>query len=148
MPSDDILVGPDKLQTAAELQLRRIEEAVKASLKWPKRFLALLAATCVLLLGATGFTSYLYVNQASVTATAQAAAQAAKVEAQVVRRDAIQACEDRNRRILASTANWDFFVDLALRGDTKPKDIAAGNALKAHVARTNVPQDCVKEFSS
>lgn len=133
----------DKLQEAAEAQLTRIDGivkgAVKASLKWPKRLIVMLSLTSLLLLGSTGFMTYLYVNQQSITRTVQQTTIATQA-------GAIRGCEQGNLRAQADQANWDFFIDFLAKGDTKPGDIAKVNFIKAHIAATDKTRDCVTEF--
>jgi hypothetical protein len=133
---------PDKLQEAAERQLHVIDDMLQSALKWPKRVITGLVLAFALSLGGIGGVSYLYVNETAIVQQQQSVIAQNKALAETIQHAAIQSCQAANARRQTDQQNWNFFLDLALQGNTNPSALAKANELRVHVAKADAPSNC------
>lgn len=137
-------VEESKLARAAEIQLTKIDDLVKAATNaamkpWKVAVRWLTGVVVALAIGA-GVSGYLYANQYSLTEQVQQ-------QAQTLQKAAITGCESQNMRSAADSGNWDFFLDILLKGNTNKYDLHEEAVIKSHIAQVDAPRDCVKAYS-
>jgi hypothetical protein len=126
---------PTKLVDLADRQLAQIDAIVEKALKTPKRSIRWLqGVVAVLVLGAT-FIAYLYFNQVNLTHSVQQ-------QSHSIQQGSIASCEAGNLRAATDAANWNYFIDILVKGDTKPADLAEVKVIKAHIAKADASRDC------
>jgi uncharacterized protein HemX len=144
-------VEESKLARAAEVQLTKIDDLVKAATNaamkpWKVAVRWLTGVVVALALGA-GVSGYLYANQYSLTEQVQSQATAAQRQATSFQKAAIAGCEYQNTRAADDSGNWDFFLDILLKGNTNAYDLHEESVIKSHVAQVDAPRDCIKAYS-
>lgn len=134
-------IEESKLVHAAELQLTRINNIVESAMKpWKIAVRWLTGIVIALVLGA-GLSGYLYLSQVQTSHAVQANQNA-------LRASVVAGCEAQNARSANDVANWNYFIGVLAKGDTKPADLQEVKVIEAHIAAVDAPRNCEAEYGS
>lgn len=128
-------IEESKLVHAAELQLQRINTIVDAAMKPWKRAVRWLTGIVIALAIGAGVSGYLYTQQEALTHQVQS-------QAQIIQSGAITGCEQQNISNANDVANWDYFIGILAKGDTKPADLREVQVIEHHIAAVDAPRNC------
>lgn len=128
-----------KMVLAAEVLLERIDTIVDKAMKPWKRAVRVLIGVVVALIAGASLSGYLYFNQVQTS-------HAVQQNQTALRASIVAGCESQNTRSLNDAANWDYFIGILAKGDTKPADLAEVKTIEHHIATVDAPRNCAADY--